>query len=474
MKKITLPLLFVFYIGFSQSLVPFYPTDQASGSDFGSKVDVFDNEILVSSSTELLSNPASIGKVYLFNKVDNELEQTNSFYPNDALSSDEFGASLSIRDGFIAIGSPFHDANLENSGAVYLYHKVGGSYQLMQKITAADTRENDNFGSFVKIYNNQLFISAAGDEPDLQDINTNNGSVYVYSLIGNVWTFSEKITHDNSLHFGQKVEAENNTIVIAWDYPNGPEASQYILYTYAWDNSHWAYENSHYYLYTQQGNNDFSLSNNELFVLITDPNSPNKIIFYSKVGNEWVGISEYDMGPDNILTKIKVNNNTMFLGSTQYTLQTERNFPVRIFKRNGNYWNQQLTIHGTGPTGLDDYFGSAIASQGNSVIIGAPKEGPLLLSGKAYYLDMATLNADVFEKKSSQVYPNPTQNVVHIETNNSSAINSVNVYTVSGNLIYSNNLNTTEVSLENVAQGIYFMKVKFENNTEETFKIIRN
>ncbi|WP_309642070.1 T9SS type A sorting domain-containing protein [Flavobacterium sp.] len=473
MKKITFLFIFFFYHGFSQTPIPFYPNSDASGTDFGTKVDVFNSEILVSSNSEMLSESASVGKVYLFNTIDNALQQTTSFYPDDALISDKFGASISIHNDFIAIGAPFHDANFENSGAVYLYHKVDGVYQLMQKITATDANTNDNFGSFVKVYNNQLFISAAGDEPDGQDINADNGSVYVYALVGTEWTFSEKIAVAISKHFGQKVEAENNTIVIAFDNPNGT-TSDYSLYTYVWNNTHWTYENQLYWSNTQQGDNDFSLSNNELFIVTTGSNNVvNSIKFYSKVGAAWVGVSTLDMGPDNAMTKIKVNNNTMFLGSTKYTLQAERNFPLRIFKRNGNYWNPQFTIHGTGPTGLDDYFGSAIASQGNAIVIGAPKEGPSTLLGKAYYLDMATLETNDFEKKSSSVYPNPTPDIVYVWNNTLVDIVKTEVYNVAGSLLLTDQ-NSNQISLEKYAQGIYFLKVYYQNHTEETFKIIKN
>lgn len=83
------------------------------------------------------------------------------------------------------------------------------------KITANDANSEDHFGSFVKVHNNQLFISAIDEEADGQNVNTDSGAVYIYTLNGNEWGYSNKLVSNSPYKFGNKIEAENNTIVIS-------------------------------------------------------------------------------------------------------------------------------------------------------------------------------------------------------------------------------------------------------------------
>lgn len=105
-----LVLIFVFQNCFPQYAVnAFYPTNNASGAQFGKNLATSNNEILVSSNSMVPMNLT--GKVYLFNLAAGGFQQTDVFYPSDALIMDSFGSSISIQNDFIAIGSPLHDAN---------------------------------------------------------------------------------------------------------------------------------------------------------------------------------------------------------------------------------------------------------------------------------------------------------------------------------------------------------------------------
>ncbi|MBK9224637.1 MAG: FG-GAP repeat protein [Flavobacterium sp.] len=95
-----------------------------------------------------------------FKLTNDELLQTDVLYPSDALTSDNFGASISIQNDFIAIGSPNHDANSNNSGAVYLYKRANNIWELIQKITAIESGRS--LWHFVKIH--KTIICSIDDE----------------------------------------------------------------------------------------------------------------------------------------------------------------------------------------------------------------------------------------------------------------------------------------------------------------------
>lgn len=75
-----------------------------------------------------------------------------------------------------------------------------------------------------------------------------------------------------------------------------------------------------------------------------------------------------------------------------------------------------------------------------------------------------------------QVYPLPTNNWIIISLNEAQIINSISIYNIGGNLVYSSeDMNTSEVkvSLDNLSNGIYFIRALTEDEIYST-KIIKH
>jgi Metallo-peptidase family M12/Secretion system C-terminal sorting domain len=70
-------------------------------------------------------------------------------------------------------------------------------------------------------------------------------------------------------------------------------------------------------------------------------------------------------------------------------------------------------------------------------------------------------------------FPNPTTGTVSI--NSKSEINQVNVYNIMGQLLYQSDVNdlTTNVDISAYSTGTYFFKLKFDDNKEVNFKILK-
>lgn len=466
MKKITFALLcLATQFMFAQTPVAFSPTSGFSGGSFGTHVQTSNGEILVRTSNSLMPGGEQPGKVYLFKVGADGLEQTNVFYPEDALISDNFGSSFSIKNDFIAIGSHDHDTNFENAGAVYVYKKTNNAWTSIQKIVAPDGANNDRFGSSVKIHNNHLFISALGE------YHVAHGAVYVYTFNGNSWTFSQKLTVPDILNLGSKIEAENDKIVISSGI-----GFAIFFHTFKLENSNWVFQNSRSAFETlEERVADFSLSNNQLFVIYASMNMYHRIDILNDVNNAWEYMPSNIQTPsayiDQTYTKIKVSGDTMLLGSTGYILQIQRKFPLLMFKKINNNWIYQTAIYGTGAVTQDDYFGASIGMDGNFAVVGAPSEGNII-TGKAYYFD-TTLSTEKFETKLSLVYPNPTSDLIFIKNNSQNIIEKAEIYSVNGSLIATQNSNIEQISTVNLASGMYFLKLHYTGEIVETFKIFK-
>jgi hypothetical protein len=72
------------------------------------------------------------------------------------------------------------------------------------------------------------------------------------------------------------------------------------------------------------------------------------------------------------------------------------------------------------------------------------------------------LSLDDFNQDQFSIYPNPSQNVVNIESKNNLNIESVKIFDLFGKLIIEKTQNTNQVSVENLSNGVYIVEVASE------------
>lgn len=88
----------------------------------------------------------------------------------------------------------------------------------------------------------------------------------------------------------------------------------------------------------------------------------------------------------------------------------------------------------------------------------------------------STLNTTQFHLKNNiSIYPNPTKDFVNIKPNSSEKIKFIELYNTLGQLIYYEVIDDktdSKINLSNFRDGIYFVKVNFENNKIVSSKLI--
>ncbi len=200
----------------------FQPTLSSTDANFGYKVDIYGDYAIIGARQAILSPglTAHTGIAYIYHRVNGAWEYQDVFAADDGEEDDYFGASVSINESFAVVGAWGDDVGANaNQGSVYIFSRVGNTWSQQSKITAADGSASDFFGYSVDIStDNTLVIGAYGDNINA---NIDQGSAYVYhgsaGIGGFVWALDAKLTASDGGtgdSFGTSVGIYLNNIVV--------------------------------------------------------------------------------------------------------------------------------------------------------------------------------------------------------------------------------------------------------------------
>ena len=124
------------------------------------------------------------------NYTNGRFNEVAKIVANGGGSDDQFGYAVAIDDTFIAIGAPFADSqvdgfNLNDSGKVYLYdYNENGNVSHLETLEAPYIHSGSFFGQSLSLSNGFLVVGSPGNDYDINGANftDNQGAVSVYQL----------------------------------------------------------------------------------------------------------------------------------------------------------------------------------------------------------------------------------------------------------------------------------------------------
>ncbi len=155
-------------------------------------------------------------------------------------SMDAFGSAVAVSGDLVAVASPNEDSNATgingdqsnntgtNSGAVYLFSNVGGSWVQEAYLKASNAGIHDRFGQSVSISGDRVVVGAWGESSNSTGVNgdegnnsaTESGAAYVFSRAGGVWSQEAYLKASNTNSgdkFGHSVSISGDLIAVgAW------------------------------------------------------------------------------------------------------------------------------------------------------------------------------------------------------------------------------------------------------------------
>lgn len=363
----------------------FIAGDGATNSQFGIAVDIEGDTAVVGAVGTLAGNPA--GSAYVFFRFNGSWNLQTVLTPNDPTPPKSFGNSVSISGNTVVIGA---GGSTTEIGAAYVFLRSGSSWAQQAKLTASDGAINDLFGAVVALDANTAVIGARLDDVAAS---VDQGSAYVFVRSGTSWTQQAKLTANDGAttdNFGIAVDVIGNTVIIGANQDDNTTLTDNgSAYVYTRSGTVWTQ-------LTKLIAND-TVTNGK-FGRAVDFNTPTELVV-GATGSDAGYIFKFDLGawvPEAKLVpasgfvqagiSVAMQGDIVLLGDNFNTVNGSANAgAIYVFARTGATWTEVDRLTAS-DSAVQDQMGFSLAYDGNAAIAGAAFKdlGPNTNQGVAY------------------------------------------------------------------------------------------
>lgn len=211
-----------------------YPQDASAGDHFGASI-AMDGEF---AAVGAYGHNDNKGVVYIFQNIGGNWIQQAKLMAADGMSSDYFGVSLSMHNGFVIVGAYGRNINGPNTGVAYVFQNDIGWVQVA-RLTANTGAAGDYFGGSVAIFGKYALVGAPGTDQSGED----SGKAYVYQYDGQRWILNAELDAPDGAaggYFGTSVTLNQEFLAIgATGAKTTGEAISGAVYTFYHDENQW-------------------------------------------------------------------------------------------------------------------------------------------------------------------------------------------------------------------------------------------
>ncbi|RHX86411.1 putative Ig domain-containing protein [Leptospira stimsonii] len=328
---------------------------------------------------------------------------------NFAGNGDSFGIKVAVSGDTMVVGATGEDSNqttitntpgpfltsttdndgASNSGAAYVFRRIGANWVLESYIKAPNAEAQDAFGTSVAISGDTIVIGAIGEDSNVttvanapnpgltpagdNDSAANSGAAYVFRRSGTTWAWEAYLKAPNTgstNQFGNLVAISGDTIVVSAIFEDSDQSSitnspstfvsntnatdSGAAYVYQRTGSNWAFQ-SYLKAPNAEANDNFGSS----LAISEDSNT-------IAIGAKWERSNQTTISDssDPNLTPT-TDNDTFPLGSGSGA--------VYVYTKSGSNWVWQAYIKSPNNE-ASDQFGVSLSLSGNRIVVGATGE----------------------------------------------------------------------------------------------------
>ena len=163
------------------------PSDPVAAGMFGSAVAIDGNTIAVGAPGAQI-NGVPQGAVYIFERVGTSWPQVARLGSAIPLLGDEFGAAVDLDGVRLVVGAPGKFGVGQASGAAYVFERSVG-WQQQAKLLASDTEYLDRFGQSVAIEAFRIAVGAPFEDDPIKQ----SGAVYIFEGFSTAWNETARL-----------------------------------------------------------------------------------------------------------------------------------------------------------------------------------------------------------------------------------------------------------------------------------------
>ena len=161
---------------------------------FATSISVNNGFMFIGSPWHTDEDGKRIGCVFVFSRgADGKWLPMDKLSASDGEDNDRFGFSISVEQDVALIGAPWDDDNGENTGSAYIFHRSAeGSWHQEAKLTPASYKSNTTFGSSVSFSGGTAVIGAVSKSGAASKSDDQKGFVYIFAK-GDDGSWSEAV-----------------------------------------------------------------------------------------------------------------------------------------------------------------------------------------------------------------------------------------------------------------------------------------
>lgn len=462
--------------------------DRESRAEYGNSVDIKGNYAIVGSSRESFA----AGAAYIYKKDNDgiwgDAQKLTAF---DAQGMAEFGGASKFSDDYLVVASGRGDVDgIIRAGALYVYNfnSTDETWDFDVKLHASDFTGDAKLGmnpTSIDIEGNTIVGGAPGENGWV-------GSAYVFENESGDWNEKQKLVSPNtpeSETFGIGVSISGDFIAIGANETDNRKGSVYMYQKSA--TGDWEYQQQ---LIASDAVNDaffgssVSLHQDKLVVGAYGANGEAgaAYVFEQNSSGEWQEVQKLIGAPATESAQFgwstEISENYLVVSAPH--INGFDPGEVYFYNRDSNdVWVEEEIIQGDDTEG-QDFYGWSIALDENQVIAGAPWEDhdatggdEIDRAGSAYiFKNESLLGNEFFENQLENkisVYPVPAMNEVTIQSKES-LITKIILVNQLGMVVKQKNIsreNISTLSISDISEGIYFLKVIDTQGNVSTKKI---
>ncbi|HVP13555.1 MAG TPA: hypothetical protein VMV94_20440, partial [Phycisphaerae bacterium] len=320
-------------------------------------------------------------------------QQEAKLIPSDGPAYGQFGTSVAESGDTLAVGSLYgrNETGL-GTGAVYVYIRSGGVWTQQAKLTPGDPADYMYFGSSVALDGDTLIVGAS----IANGATTQSGAAYVFTRSGTTWTQQAKLIASDGAqydYFGNSVAVDGDTTVIGAYMANVAGAHSGAAYVFARSGTTWSQQAKLVPSDAAGGDrfgNSVALSGDTAIVgayMQVGPGSAwgGAAYAFVRLGTSWT--QQAKLLPldaaygDYFGSSVALEGDTTLIGA----LNKAKTGAAYVFTRSIASWTQQAKLTAADAAWGDD-FGYAVALAGDTAVIGSYYDSNErgLIAGSAY------------------------------------------------------------------------------------------